>query len=621
MLEEGAMILREILKENEFDCIASVIVPYYNEYMPNPVEKTMSIEASFSWRLLYRFFLAGNCTLSFDEWVENRLPSNGDQLTLTLALEVIQYKLSERLQNPPRLYLFLGIDEYLNIKNVKAPRSVPDTSLLRELVGIIVNVLCTQSSKFVLLPMFAGTDLHAISSNPSSSFVTQRLPMPLLNIQQVFSSVESVEGFADLLEYAQVCRNLFFLGGVPRWVVEYLLALKVVKDMQPQDSTEKVLPLTVIENCYRTITEKYVTSTFSVLNPRRRLRLAAFALSGRLVQPDELFDGKLTWSRLRDSSLCLLSPRSDRGYEVVIPYSLFRSIRVPNSPSDVEKVFALAIEDLFVLVDSKLFAIPPWRSWEVFGACFYALRINALLVLGQSTVTIGDLLRGATMDYWTTSYIRVKLTPCRVFQCTETLDQSTGDKLTRVGNTLETIDWITSGCIALNGEGGKGAYIFFALEHAVTSQVVIVVDQRKPQFVKFQPSQAMKFLDNTSQVPSFLKDAILVRGVMNCGSVSNLDSFPPNCYVVSREQNDEFHGTLSYHPACSPFISVNTANKTVIKSLFPSTGNEVDEVVEEIFRKRKEPTGGFRTEEDLNSIIGAKNLKVELHAEFLEFSL
>ncbi|KAH9181782.1 hypothetical protein AeNC1_016242 [Aphanomyces euteiches] len=308
MLEEGAMILREILKENEFDCIASVIVPYYNEYMANPVEKTMSIEASFSWRLLYRFFLAGNCTLSFDEWVEKRLPSNGDQLTLTLALEDIQYKLSERLQNPPRLYLFLGIDEYLNIKNVKAPRSVPDTSLLRELVGIIVNVLCTQSSKFVLLPMFAGTDLHAISSNPSSSFVTQRLPMPLLNIQQVFSSVESVEGFADLLEYAQVCRNLFFLGGVPRWVVEYLLALKVVKDMQPQDSTEKVLPLTVIENCYRTITEKYVTSTFSVLNPRRRLRLAAFALSGRLVQPDELFDGKLTWSRLRDSSLCLLSP-------------------------------------------------------------------------------------------------------------------------------------------------------------------------------------------------------------------------------------------------------------------------------------------------------------------------
>ncbi|KAG9404579.1 hypothetical protein AC1031_004780 [Aphanomyces cochlioides] len=237
MLEEGVLILRKILKENEFDCVASVIVPYYNGYVPKPVEKTMSIEASFSWRLLYRFFLAGNCMLSFDEWVEKRLPSNGDQLTLMLALQVIQYKLSERLQNPPRLYLFLGIDEYQKIENVNAPRRDPDTSLLRELVETIGDVLCTQSSKFVLLPMVAGTDLHVISSIAnSSSFVTQRLPMPLLKIQQVFSLVESAEEFVDLLEYAQVCRNLVFLGGVPRWVVEYLLALKDIKDMQPQDN-------------------------------------------------------------------------------------------------------------------------------------------------------------------------------------------------------------------------------------------------------------------------------------------------------------------------------------------------------------------------------------------------
>ncbi|KAH9154108.1 hypothetical protein AeRB84_003755 [Aphanomyces euteiches] len=555
MLEEGILILRNIVKEEEFNCIASVIVPYYNEYMPNPVEKTMSIEASFSWRLLYRFFLAGNCTLSFGKWAEKRLPSNGYQLTLTLALQVIQYKLSERMNNPPRLYLFLGIDEYQNIENVNAPRRDPDTSLLRELVETIGNELCSESSKFVLLPMFAGTDLHVISSIAnSSSFVTQRLPMPLLKIQQVFSLVESAEEFVDLLEYAKVCRNLFFLGGVPRWVVDYLLALKVVRDKQPQVSTDqkKVLPLNMIEKCYTTFTEKFVSSAFSVLNSRQRLRLAAFALSGSLA------------SRF----LIMLA---------------ISTIRVPNSPSDVEKVFALAIEDLFVLVDSKLFAIPPWRSWEVFGACFYALRINALLVLGQSTVTIGDLLRGATMDYSTTSAIQ--------------FGQSTGKKLTNLGNTLDTIDWITSGCIALNGEGGKGVDIFFALEHALTSQVVVFVDQRKRQFGKFHPSDAIKYLNGMNEIPSFLTGVILVRGVTNCVSVSNLDSFtvPRHCFIVSREQSDEFH--------------VNTANKTAIKSLFLSTGNEVDEVVKEIIRKRAEPTTnsnssrlrcGFHTEDDLN---------------------
>ena len=89
---------------------------------------------------------------------------------------------------------------------------------------------------------------------------------------------------------------------------------------------------------------------------------------------------------------------------------------------------------------------------------------------------------------------------------------------------------------------------------------------------------------------------------------------------LAENRNDEFHGTLSYHPACSPFISVNTANKTAIKSLFSESGNAVDEVVEEILRKRAEPNGGFRTEEDVNSIIRAKKLKVELPSELLDFS-
>ncbi|KAF0684711.1 Aste57867_23327 [Aphanomyces stellatus] len=189
MLEEGKLILRKVLKEkgleDEFNCIACVIVPYYNGYSPKPVEQTMSIEASFSWRLLFRFFLAENCLIQFDKWFKKRLPSNGNQLKLKQALEVIQHKLSERLGNPPRLYLFLGIDEYQKIEKVGALQNNSDTTTLRELVETIGNVLCAQSSKLVLLPMFAGTDLHVISSIANSSnFVTQPLPMSLLTIRQ-----------------------------------------------------------------------------------------------------------------------------------------------------------------------------------------------------------------------------------------------------------------------------------------------------------------------------------------------------------------------------------------------------------------------------------------------------
>ncbi|KAG4230063.1 hypothetical protein PC116_g21620 [Phytophthora cactorum] len=62
-----------------------------------------------------------------------------------------------------------------------------------------------------------------------------------------------------------------------------------------------------------------------------------------------------------------------------------------------------------------MFDLQPWQSWEKFGACFYAVRINALLALGYSTVTLGDLLPGTRMSGETRN-ISVKLVPSRVFR-------------------------------------------------------------------------------------------------------------------------------------------------------------------------------------------------------------
>ncbi|CAK4124127.1 unnamed protein product [Aphanomyces euteiches] len=152
MLEEGLLILRNVWKETGLEDDFNCIVPYSNGFTPAPVERTMSIEASFSWRLLFRFFLDANCVVQFDEWFRKRLPSNGNELTLKLALQVIQHKLSERYGNPPRLYLFLGIDEYQKIEKVGALEKNADTTILRQLVETIGNVLCAQSSsKLVLL--------------------------------------------------------------------------------------------------------------------------------------------------------------------------------------------------------------------------------------------------------------------------------------------------------------------------------------------------------------------------------------------------------------------------------------------------------------------------------------
>ena len=56
MLEEWERIfeLADIPKSR-----LGILIPYYNGHMPQSVEKEMTIEASFSWRLLHRWFIEG----------------------------------------------------------------------------------------------------------------------------------------------------------------------------------------------------------------------------------------------------------------------------------------------------------------------------------------------------------------------------------------------------------------------------------------------------------------------------------------------------------------------------------------------------------------------------------
>ncbi|KAG1696694.1 hypothetical protein DVH05_017917 [Phytophthora capsici] len=158
----------------------------------------MPIVASFSWRLLYRFFLDRNCAFAFNQWFTSRLPCNGNELLLSQAIRVIERKLRQRVQGQESLYLFLGIDEYQKIEEEGASRWNPKKNqketIVRELVNAISNFLCTQSSGLVVLPMFAGTDLGIITSGliaNSSCYVTKRLPMTLLTLSEVVTLVES----------------------------------------------------------------------------------------------------------------------------------------------------------------------------------------------------------------------------------------------------------------------------------------------------------------------------------------------------------------------------------------------------------------------------------------------
>lgn len=91
-----------------------LLVRYDSGHRPHAIERNMTIEASFSWRLLHRCFLEGNNDFVFRDWPIDNLPINGTSMTLKLALNVIRAMSVQMkiLQDHETLHVFIGVDEF-----------------------------------------------------------------------------------------------------------------------------------------------------------------------------------------------------------------------------------------------------------------------------------------------------------------------------------------------------------------------------------------------------------------------------------------------------------------------------------------------------------------------------
>lgn len=600
MLEEGDAILARCgILNNKL----SVIVPYFNGHNPQPVETTMSIEASFSWRLLHRVFIEHNGA-DFKHWFRARLPRNGGGLTLECALEVIHRKLVDLELSEGLSYLFVGIDEYQKIDEVNAfaMNSSTKTSLW-ELVEVIGSYLHKgRSSGPILLPLFAGTDWKAIDSIANASiYATERLPMTLLTADEVQQSVRNQPELVHLLNHATVERHLFYLGGVPRWTVQYILSLQSELSRTEGDALE------TMKTIYDSIVLKYVSSCYSTLNDRDLLKLAAYSLSSLPVCTESNDIDGYKWSRLRDSSLCLLI--DDR---VVVPYALLlRVSQVCTFQNLAEQNFLDVLKRMHKHVDELAYDLQPWQLWEKFGAYFYALRINSLIVLGKTNVSVPQLLFGAIMTD-DLDDIEVDLTPTKVFWSSDALTEDTPRCIKRDNNARELIDWTEGKFVVINGFGGIGVDIFFTLPQHGTTNKVLFLDQRKRTHGSFGLSARI--------VPRSLgTDSVVIRGVVNCLPEVKFTKYqlPSFSFVVGRDQSTQFHGSLSFHPGCSPLVHINIANKTALKMVFK--GTDANEFVDVFLLKREQTSGLIDSMEDLEKYITRLGLDVRIEPQSLQF--
>lgn len=69
-----------------------VLVLYHNGHMPHPVERKMSIDASFAWRCLHRCCIEDNGDMFARMFTPSSLSVTGAGITFRMALNVIRQK-------------------------------------------------------------------------------------------------------------------------------------------------------------------------------------------------------------------------------------------------------------------------------------------------------------------------------------------------------------------------------------------------------------------------------------------------------------------------------------------------------------------------------------------------
>jgi hypothetical protein len=556
-----------------------VIVLYFNGRGLRSMDRVLPAEASFSWRLLHRLFLDGinGADLNgpeFSDFFRYKLPGNAAALTLKLALEVVLAVAKEEqiVQEGETLSLFLGVDEYQKIPPVPVDndRRMPLKRILAELIS------CRSIAGLNLFPMFAGTDWSKMSIARSSTEDTLRVPLHLLPSRDAEAAIASRADLEQYLASAVFRRQLFFLGGVPRFLVEFGNNVGRLGETPSSDA---------IVGAAAAVWSERVKRAW-VMDARSYVKLVAYSIAGVGVLPDAVPGigahpkGELAqdlhfnfhWRHLADMGLCTLDELDNAHSIVGIPYCVFRiasDLHDHEVEGVVEKALLQNLQWLGKHVDSVTYELEPWQLWERFGACFHAMRINSLIIVrgDKDPVPFSMVCSGASINGCA---YNVLLRPMRVMEIDAEFGVDLKACVSEKGNVSHQVNWLMEGWVLLNGAGGTGVDIFFALCLEDGSGHLVCSDQRKREAGSFGAKRAETLWRKAHQIPACLSaSSKVIVGLFSMFPSYNraTDSLPDDCFVVSFREHQNYHACLVLHPASSPCVDVNRDNQSMLSLL------------------------------------------------------
>lgn len=572
----------------------SVIITYGNGHSPTRVEwdsYEFPIEASFSWRILFFLFFAHFTDASYASVTTEELPSNLGRLTFPKVIAVL--RLLKGYPDDKALHLFIGLDEFQVLRKIRSD-ALP--TLLKTFLG-------TMSSKTLLYPLLTGT---AFSSGASSSEAfCPRIPLGLLSFRETEEAIRSIPPINGVLPEQVIHqppfrRALLTVSGIPRLFIQFTKGLmKNVTPTEPFLTQEMVaIELTKVS------TQHSPGSTRLPISPREKLFLVAYSLSGRAVDetasPRFLSELKVTWQQLHDACYCIIGPAK----QVQVPYLfMLDCAKATITADDPPCLTALSatIRHFIDYVDARLVLDEPWQSWEEFGLHYWALKINSLLTIGQSTVRFSTLIGGALFQGCDQEVV---LQPVEVDYSAVPFSATMPSTIGNLDNPHAKINWFKEGKIWKNKACGKGVDIFFALRTTKENTYVVCVDQRKKIADSLGPGHFKDLLELANIHPTDKEcQFILVRGLVHVLPRFNQkkqNKIPSNCFLVTSQQTREFHTSLFCHPAASPTVNINDAVITHLKLVL----NYNEDCAKEIHNRAT--TQPFHDEEELRQFISKK---------------
>lgn len=596
LIDRAFEVLREISPEST---VISITIPYFNGHSLQPCEKRIenpiANTRSVVWRMLHRWFLERRAGLEMASFGTYMNLMAADDLSydcdFSLALRVIRRVLvnASFISEETVLSVCLAIDEYQTIPG-----------LLEDILQMLLDssIDLATNHRIHLYPIMAGTQWTKLDgAGPSTDFCV-KIPLAFLSTSACLNIAKEIlpgKLYSDTFRDSVV-----LLGQLPRPLIFYLESVRshysVFNAIHYSELTEK--RRMVLETYHKTwnlqplnsilVIVAYSVTGIGVREDDESPVIYKHYLSDR--DPQKFEERKVTWNQLAGVGLLQLQPIPGQMMSKVdVPIAAILSLIAsreehfdPNKP--YQWLFVQAMSDIIDLnvVETNP---EPWQRWEQFGAHFHALRINAFMVLGYSSISLNQLFSGLQCYLSEISNdMHVVLKPAIVYESECQLAphvnlKKVAEKRNIPFESENLLDSRQSSVyrVCVNGTGGEAVDIFFVLfcfrKSASKPKIfpVLILDQRKCEARSLHKQYVENLINSMkARIPTkFPPTGIVVPLIFSALAMpgAQLQSNAGlNVAIYSRKCLADYFGSLRHLPSVNLLISVRNVNQSTLTS-------------------------------------------------------